>query len=451
MTRIIKSLKTRFTSVVEPQGKNDLQDRMALMLWEGYAIIRGMMCYFADKSSRTATLPSIEKGASHIRRPYNRDFFRSHISKQILPFWERHSIDHAYGGFITHLNRFGMVFGNGIKLSPMQGRMIYAFSVGYDILGDSRYLELAKHGFDFLLEKFWDDTFGGWYRSVFRDGRAKDTDKHTIDQAFVLIGLVKYYRITRDETAKEYITKTYEVLEQKVWDEQYLGYYERCARDWSPVSNKKTICSQLDVLTAIVHLYDLEQQEIFRDKLEQVASLIVSRMYDKKYCCVLETFHRDWRYNPRVSMDKIQFGHNLKAALLLLEICRLTGNLSYFEYAKRLVDYCLRHGWDRRHRGFYQHASRSGFLATSEKLWWPECEGMVALLLVYSVTSNEVYFDYFQELADFWFMHFVDHENGECFTACRADGNVKDDRKGYDWKAAYHTVNACAYAHRFLE
>ena len=68
-----------------------------------------------------------------------------------------------------------------------------------------------------------------------------------------------------------------------------------------------------------------------------------------------------------------------------------------------------------------------------------------------SVTSNEVYFDCFQELADFWFMHFVDHENGECFTACRADGNAKDDRKGYDWKAAYHTVNACAYAHRFLE
>ncbi len=54
------------------------------------------------------------------------------------------------------------------------------------------------------------------------------------------------------------------------------------------------------------------------------------------------------------------------------------------------------------------------------------------------------------ELVAFCLGCFVDSEHGEWYTACHADGAVKDDRKGGSWKAAYHTVQACFYAYAQL-
>lgn len=130
---------------------------------------------------------------------------------------------------------------------------------------------------------------------------------------------------------------------------------------------------------------------------------------------------------------------------------RLTKDQPYYTCAKRLIDYCIKYGWDAQNHGFYQHAYRNGILATSEKLWWPECEGIPALLLMYSLTHDSLYYDYFTKLTDFSFTYFFDDDYGEWFTSCHADGTVKDENKGGDYKAAFHTVQACFDAYRYLE
>jgi mannose/cellobiose epimerase-like protein (N-acyl-D-glucosamine 2-epimerase family) len=328
---------------------------------------------------------------------------------------------------------------------------VYAFVIGYDLTLETRYREIAEQGFTFLIDHCWDQRFGGWFRSVWGDGRPKDPDKYVYDQAYVLIGLIEYHRVTQDPVARRYISETRDVLDRHAWDVQHGGYYRRCTRSWTESSTEKSICAHLDMMTALYLLSQVDQDTGPRTRLLEVANLITSRMCDRKYHCVLETFQKNWVYDPMRTKDQIQIGHNLKAAWLLLEVFRLTAEPAYYSYAGRLLDYSLNYGWDHQHHGFYQHVYRNGVLASRDKLWWPECEGLSALLLMYRVSSKPVYLEYFNRLADFCLSYLVDGEYGEWFTSCHRDGTVADDRKGHTWKGAYHTVQACYYAQRYLD
>jgi mannose/cellobiose epimerase-like protein (N-acyl-D-glucosamine 2-epimerase family) len=447
----VKAIAARVGRLIEPRGESEWGDRVRLLLWDQYAAVQGLGVRVGAAHRRMSGPRARAAQPAPVKGPYDSDFFRKHLLQDLLPFWEKHSVDRSHGGFLTHLARSGSVYDSSLKMSPMQGRMVYAFAIGYDLSSDQHYRQIAEQGFQFLVTHCWDDRFGGWYRSVSRDGRPKDPDKHLCDQAYALIGLIEYYRVTRDPLARQYIAETCAALDRHGWDEKYGGYYQRCARDWAPIWTQKTICAQLDMMTALLLLSQLDEETGALPRLLGVADLIKNRMFDQKYQCVLETFHRNWVYDPLRTRDQIEFGHNLKAAWLLLELHRLTGEAALCRYAGRLVDYSLRFGWDHRHQGFYQHAHRNGVLASTEKLWWPECEGLAALLLINRLSSDPVYLEYFQRLADFSFTYLFDREYGEWFTSCYPDGTVKDDRKGYAWKAAYHTVQACFYAQRYLD
>ena len=144
--------------------------------------------------------------------------------------------------------------------------------------------------------------------------------------------------------------------------------------------------------------------------------------------------------------DKIEVGHNLKAGRLLLELYQLTQDQAHFTPAKELIDYCVEHGWDNRHQGFYYHLYRNGRVGSGDKGWWGESEGLPALLLLHKLSGESLYLDYFTKLAQFCFRHFVDPEYGEWFKWCYANGRVKNSDK----RDAFHTVQASWYASRYL-
>ena len=78
------------------------------------------------------------------------DRYESELLNSIVPFWEQHSIDSEYGGFLTCLERDGTVYDTN-KYMWMQWREVYLFAVLYNsAFSQKRYLEYADNGFDFL-------------------------------------------------------------------------------------------------------------------------------------------------------------------------------------------------------------------------------------------------------------------------------------------------------------
>jgi mannobiose 2-epimerase len=368
----------------------------------------------------------------------------------LLPFWQKYASDPVYGGFITHLDRQGNIYDDSFKTAAMQARMVYGFSVGYELTGNPEHARLAREGIRFLAEHFWDGEHGGWYQDVYRDGRVRTPYKHSFGQAYILLGLAECYRLTHEPAALEYAKRTYEVLERRLWDPQNLGYYEACYSDWRMKSTAKTICIQLDMFIAVMALYGITHDQAHLARARQLANLISTRMLDRHNGGLLERFSREWIYQPVPVRDQLWIAHCLKGAWLLLEMDRLTGERNYLGVARTLVDYCLRNGWDGRYGGFYQHVFRHGRVASGEKIWWTQCEGMQALLLLHSFGGEEIYLDYFRRLADFAFNNFFDSEFGEWVTSCHPDGAVKDAHKGGAWKAAYHTVQMCYSVQAYL-
>jgi mannose 2-epimerase len=430
MTQLPQFVKNQLKLILEPTGRAGLGHTLPLLFWQGYARLK-------ETKTRGESAPA------HLTTQYPAAFFLEHLTTHLLPFWSAHGLDTEWGGYITHLNRQGQVYDDSAKYAAMQARLIYAFSAGHALQPEGGYLLLARHGVDFLTQFFWDAQYGGWYKSVQRNGQVISDVKHLFDQSYVLIGLTEYYRVTSDPAILDYLTRTYQVLEKHAWDEVHLGYYESCHLDWTRQSNRKTICIQVDMLRAVLALHHLTGESVYRQRLVQLADLITGQMCDPDYGCVLETFHPDWCYAPAATRDQIQIGHNLKGAWLLLRVNALEPNPIYVQAATRMVEFCLRYGWDQTHGGFFQQVYRTGPLASPVKQWWPECEGLTALISLYQLTGETHYRDFFQALTAFTFTHFVDSAYGEWFTTCQADGTPLDDHKGGTYKSAYHTVQAC--------
>ncbi len=88
----------------------------------------------------------------------------------VIPFWERHSVDRECGGFFTCLGRDGSVYDTD-KFVWLQARQVWTFSMLCEELErrDS-WLAIARHGAEFLL-RHGRDGEGNWYFSLARDGR----------------------------------------------------------------------------------------------------------------------------------------------------------------------------------------------------------------------------------------------------------------------------------------
>ena len=82
--------------------------------------------------------------------------YRDALLTDVIPFWERHSIDREHGGYFTCLARDGSVFDTD-KFIWLQGRQAWTFAMLYNRLeGRPRWLEIARHGIEFVLGRLPD-------------------------------------------------------------------------------------------------------------------------------------------------------------------------------------------------------------------------------------------------------------------------------------------------------
>ena len=434
--RLISFAKKLIKLSMDPVSTKGLQREIPLLFWQEFTKYKykKLQLEFVQAFPLTGNRTSINNPT---------EFFQDHLFSNLLDFWHTNSLDYEYGGYITHLDRYGHPYDDSIKYAAMQARLIYAFSAGHRLKPDRGYLQLAEHGVNFLLKYFWDNQQGGWYNSVQRDGKVKSTTKDLFHQSYVLVGLTEYYRTTQDTVVLGFITRTYQLLEKHAWDATHLGFFESCYADWSIQSHRKTVCIQIDMLRALIALSSTIDDPIYRKHTFSLADLILKHTYDQSYGCLLETFYPDWRYSPLATEDQIQIGHNLKMAWLLLSANELEPHPLYIQAATRMVEYCLNYGWDHVCGGSFQDVYRNGLKASPVKIWWPECEGLHVLIALHQLTGEPRYWKYFQALTDFVFNSFIDHEYKEWFTSCSADGTPLDANKGGIYKSAYHTVQTC--------
>lgn len=135
-------------------------------------------------------------------------------------------------------------------------------------------------------------------------------------------------------------------------------------------------------------------------------------------------------------------GHSMEAAWFLMAEGLTVKNSEMLEAGKRIIDLTLPLGYDEKHGGLIAFTDALGKppmqLEWDMKLWWPQCEAMIALRLAGELFGEEKYRTYYERLLAYTQEYFVDREDSEWYGYLHYDNTVSTTLKGNIFKGPFH-------------
>ena len=404
---------------------------------------------------------------------------RSHLVNELMPFWLDRCRDDRHGGFISHFDKNGLDSGEDEKSLIAQTRLVYAFSLlhrnGY---GAGECAELARHGVDFLLDKFWDSTFGGFFWTSDRAGNVKISDKILYGQSFAIYGLSEFTRATGDPRGLHYARETLSAVYVHAADIAEGGFHEMFARDWklkgpgSAGGDRKTLDVHMHLMEAFTALCECSPTEGNRRRLRQIVDLCCTRLLDRRHYTGIAQFYENWKIAPQIKFDIVwgwdrfnetgvkqnaedttSYGHNVEFAWLLLhalDVLDEAGNEPY-QIARSQIDHAVAHGIDPQYGGVYVDGSHDSEVYDTEKEFWQNAEMLVALSRASLLFGPEKYWTAYKNVHRFVFDKLINHQVGEWWPLLTREGTPIWTHMSHSWKVGYHTIRSMVLTIQALE
>lgn len=361
--------------------------------------------------------------------------FKADLIKTILPFWLKGSIDYENGGIFTSLDREGNIYGRE-KSVWFQGRALWVFSKAYNLIEKNpEYIKAAKTIYEFLPK--CTDEDGRMFFTVTEDGREIQKRRYYFSETFAAIGCAEYYKATGDENAladaEKYFNVAYECFTGKRTN---LPKFNGENFNFKALSPVMIMLATAQVMRSIDSL---------KDKYSKIAEECLDEIMNGGYLtekALMENIDREKGFVDSPTGRIVNPGHSLEAAWFIMTEGLLTDNQDAIDFAKKIIDITLPIGIDKKHGGIIAFTDINGNppvqLEWDMKLWWPQCEAMIALRLAYLVYGDEKYKKVYEELKDYCEKYFVDDECGEWYGYLHYDNSVSTTLKGNIFKGPFH-------------
>lgn len=397
----------------------------------------------------------------------------------LLQTWYPKAVDRDSGGYFSNFSfDFQLKDDPQEKMIVTQARHLWSNSKASKIyLDESHYGEGARHGFEFLRDKMWDQQNGGFYQLVSRSGQPlleKSRHKTAYGNSFAIYALAAYFDATGDSAGLNLAIDAFRWLEKNSHDPNHKGYFQHLDQEGTPIVRPADIPptselgykdqnSSIHLLEAFTELYMVWKDPLLKVRLEEMLLLVRDTITNDKGSLVL-FFQPDWTpvsfqdqseevIMKHTGLDHVSYGHDVETAYLLLESSHVLGRADDQETlakAKKMVDHALSFGWDDELAGFFDE----GYYFSGEekprvikdtKNWWAQSEGMNTLLLMEEYFPEDE-MDYFGKFGQLWKYnqdYLIDHELGDWFAGgLDKQPELKTADKGHIWKANYHQFRA---------
>lgn len=254
---------------------------------------------------------------------------RKELVEDILPYWTRYGRDSAGEGFYGSIgvdNRPDPAVDRSVV---MVARHLWTFSAAARSLGDPTLRRVADEAYGYLLRRFRDVEYGGFFWAVTPEGSPSVAKKQIYGQAFAVYGLAEYARCPDLDPAIRaealaLAEGTFALLELHARDRTFGGYREALGNDWSSIDDRtlsdvdlncdKSMNTNLHLLEAYANLYRAAPTPELR---EAIVALL-----DVHARCIVQAdghlglfFRDDWSRMDRV----VSYGHDVEASWLLEE------------------------------------------------------------------------------------------------------------------------------------
>ncbi|MBR3894456.1 MAG: AGE family epimerase/isomerase [Clostridia bacterium] len=363
-------------------------------------------------------------------------YYRSQLTDTLLPFWLDNAIDWENGGIFTCLDEKGKIYGTE-KSVWFQGRALWSFSKAYTLIErDPRYLKAAKNIYEFLAK--CTDTDGRMYFTVTAEGKGIQKRRYYFSETFAAIGCAEYYRASGNRQAlldaRKYFDVAYECFTGVRQNEPKFNQETVCLKALSPVM---IMLSTAQTMRAA----DIDQ----KDRYAKIAAECLDEILHGGFLterALLENVSADGNAVNTPMGRIVNPGHSMEAAWFVMLEGLLVDNKEAVEAGKKIIDITIPLGWDKKHGGMIAFTDVSGQppmqLEWDMKLWWPQCETMIAARLAYKLFGDEKYWWLYRDTEEYCKKYFVDEKYGEWYGYLHYDNTVSTTLKGNIFKGPFH-------------
>lgn len=387
-------------------------------------------------------------------------YYEKHILEEIMPFWDERCIDQECGGYFTCFDRKGNLTDDK-KYVWFQGRQLYVYSLLYNEVENRQdWLEKAKHGFEFLIQKAYAGN-GRWNYILDRKGNVLEGTISVFSDFHVIHGLAEYLKAINknDEVGMKILRESYDALEKNMFDPEFKEIYENT---WSPVfiwhDMYLTCLATVEACLPILGLNRVEK--LFNECIKKITEWFAN----DKYQVIFEAVTRNREVDVTSAKGRfINPGHMHESAWFVIMAGEMLRNQEILNRGIELAVWANRVGEDTEYGGIISYADALGeipepidwFAETNslwnEKVWWPNAEALCCYALAYANSGEDKFLKMFERQHAFC-RNFYDAPYGEWFERLDQTGNVKNDAKGTSWKCAFHLVRALVFVRKaFLE
>ena len=364
--------------------------------------------------------------------------YRHQLYDDVIPFWQKFSIDYENGGFFTCLDRGGAVFDRD-KFIWLQSRQVWTFARMYNsVRKDDAWLKTALHGADFL-EKHGRDPDGNWFFSLDQSGQPLIQPYNIFSDCFAAMAFAQLYKATDEPRYRKIAVDTF----HNIINRQHApkGKYEKSFPGTRPLKN---FALPMIMCNLVLELEHILVSDLVESTIDHGIRQVMEVFYQPDILngVILENVLEDGSFSDSFEGRLINPGHILEAMWFVMDLAHRRKDQSLIEKTVKISLNVLKLGWDKTYGGIFYFMDVKGHppqqLEWDQKLWWVHLEAMVAALKGYKLTGNNKMWDWFERLHIFTQERFPDPEFGEWYGYLNRRGEVLLPLKGGKWKGCFH-------------
>ena len=280
--------------------------------------------------------------------------YRQALLDDVIPFWERHSIDRKCGGYFTCLDRTGDVFDTD-KFVWLQARQVWTFSMLYNRLEKrNSWLDIARHGAEFLRAHGMDEE-GNWYFALDRTGQPLVQPYNIFSDCFAAMAFSQYALATDDDAARELAQATYHNILQR--QNNPKGTYNKAVPGTRPLKN---FALPMILCNLTLELESLLDDGTVEETIDTCIHQVMTVFLDAGRKLIYENVLADGSHADCFDGRLINPGHGIEAMWFMMDIAQRRNDSVLVERAAQTVLDILAFGWDQETEGIFYFLDADG-------------------------------------------------------------------------------------------
>ena len=371
--------------------------------------------------------------------PNWRDFhslYSKSLTENVIPFWEKYSLDEVDGGYFTCLLRDGNVFDTD-KFIWLQAREVWMFAKMFNEWeANPSWLKIAIHGADFL-EKYGRNEDGDWYFSLRKDGKPLVSAYNIFSDCFAVMAFAQLAKASGEARYAQIAIQSFERILQRQSNPK--GKFSKAIPENRALKNfalPMILCNLALELESLSDTFD------FESLIDTCVNEVMVDFYNEEYDITLENVKPDGSFSDTFEGRCVNPGHVIESMWFIMDIAERRKDKQLMKLAVDRTIRTLSYGWDEKYGGILYFMDVKNYppqaLEWDQKLWWVHVETLIALLKGYHHTGDSRCLEWFNKVHEYTWSHFPDPEFGEWFGYLNRQGEVLLPLKGGKWKGCFH-------------